>query len=72
MWHILVKLNGCVVSKKSDQRDELEDRRKSYLKKMRKLGEELSEIRRRRKKLGEKQSSYEDKLKKIDERIQGL
>lgn len=60
------------MGKNSEKRDELEDKRKSYLKKMKKLGEELSEIHRYQKKLSDKKSSYEEKLRKIDERIQGL
>ncbi len=60
------------MGKNSEKRDELEDKRKSYLKKMRKLGEELSEIHRYQKKLSDKKSSYEEKLRKIDARIQGL
>lgn len=57
---------------KDDDRDELEKKRKSYLKKMKQLGEDLSELQRRQRKIDRKHSSYEDKLKKIDDRIQSL
>ena len=54
--------------------DELEKNRKSYLKKMLKLGEDLTTLRdrhrKREKKIAEKRASYETKLKKIDDRLQ--
>jgi predicted nucleic acid-binding Zn-ribbon protein len=55
--------------------DELEKKRKSYLKKMLRLGEDLTALRdrhrKREKKIAAKRASYEAKLKKVDDRIPG-
>ena len=61
---------------KAEKRDELEDKRKSNQKKLRKLGEDLSELqsyyKKEQTKLKEKTASYDAKLKKIDDRLKGI
>ena len=59
------------MAKKTDDQDMAEDKR-SYLKKMRKLAEDLSTLRKIHDKQDKKIASYEAKLKKIDERLREL
>jgi uncharacterized protein len=64
------------MGKQSEERDELEEKRKSYLKKLRRLGEDLSQIqsayRKDQKKIKSKLSSYEEKLAKIDAKLKDI
>ena len=61
---------------KSEKRDDLEEKQKSYRKKLKKLGQELSELQNYYKneqaKLDEKTKSYEAKLKKIDDNLKDI
>ena len=59
------------MGKKSDDQDAAEDK-KSYLKKMRKLADDLSTLRKIHDKQEKKIASYEAKLKKIDDKLKGL
>ncbi len=64
------------MAKRSEKQVELEEKRDTYLKKMRRLGEALRELdkyrRKQEQKIAKKRSSYEDKLKKIDDQLQGI
>jgi predicted nucleic acid-binding Zn-ribbon protein len=64
------------MNKETKQRDELEQERKSYKKKLEKLGEDLTELqryhRKEQKKIKAKQESYEEKLAKIDRKLRDI
>ena len=65
-----------IYGQKSEKRDDLEEKQKSYRKKLKKLGQELSELQNHYKneqaKLDEKTKSYEAKLKKIDDKLRDI
>jgi predicted nucleic acid-binding Zn-ribbon protein len=61
------------MSKALSEKKDRSGKRDAYLKKLRKLGEELTALRdqhrKREKKFAKKLSSYEEKLKRIDDKL---